>query len=145
MMKWQGVFPAATTQFAQDLSIDYTASQRVVDRLITDGVHGIVAMGTVGENNSILPDEKRKLLAAICEVAAGRVPVVAGVSELDTPRAAQYAKDAETIGADGLMLLPSMVYVPADDELEKHFPLCRGVNGLADNALQQPTRLPRQY
>ncbi|RJF85854.1 dihydrodipicolinate synthase family protein [Sphingomonas cavernae] len=120
-IEWQGVFPAATTQFKEDLSIDVAESQRVVDDLIKDGVDGIIAMGTVGENNSLLPEEKRTLLKAICEVVAGRVPVITGVSEYDGTRASEYARDAEAAGADGLMLLPAMVYVPTEAELVHHF------------------------
>lgn len=117
---WRGVFPAATTQFAEDRSIDLDATRRVVDNLVRDGVHGIIAMGTVGENNSLRAEEKREVLAAIVEVVAGRVPVITGVSELTTELAADYAEAAEQIGADGLMLLPAMVYVPSEAELEEH-------------------------
>ncbi len=118
---WRGVYPAATTQFAADLSIDVEASQRVLDALIRDGVHGIVLLGTCGENNSLEPEEKRTLLRAAVEVAAGRVPIVVGVSEMTTPRAARFARDAAAIGASGLMVLPAMVYVPTEAELETHF------------------------
>jgi len=118
---WHGVFPAVTTQFRQDLSIDVADTQRVVDNLVNDGVTGVIAMGTCGENNSLEPDEKRTLLAAIVEVVDGRVPVVTGVSEFTTPRAIAYARDAEKLGADGLMLLPAMVYVPKIAELVEHF------------------------
>lgn len=118
---WQGVYPAATTQFKPDLSIDVADTQRVVDNLIKDGVHGIIAMGTVGENNSLDGDEKRGLLRAVVEAVAGRVPVVTGVSEFDTRRAVAYAKDAQRAGADGLMVLPAMVYVPTAEELTMHF------------------------
>jgi 4-hydroxy-tetrahydrodipicolinate synthase len=120
-VNWRGVFPAVTTQFKEDLSIDFTETQRVVDDLIRDGVTGIIAMGTCGENNSLTADEKRTLLKAIVEVVKGRVPVVTGVSELTTPAAAAWARDAEAIGADGLMLLPAMVYVPKTEELVAHF------------------------
>jgi len=78
-------------------------------------------MGTCGENNSLTADEKRILLKAIVEVVAGRVPVITGVSELTTPLAIAWVKDAETLGADGLMLLPAMVYVPKVAELVAHF------------------------
>ena len=54
---WGGVFPAATTQFYEDMSVDLAATKAVVDGLIRDGVHGIIAMGTVGENNSLLAAE----------------------------------------------------------------------------------------
>lgn len=120
-MSWSGVFPAATTQFDADLHVDIDASQRVLDALVTDGVHGLVVLGTCGENNSLEPDEKRRLLKAATEVVAGRVPVIVGVSELTTRRAADFAKDAEKLGADALMVLPAMVYVPTEAELETHF------------------------
>jgi 1-pyrroline-4-hydroxy-2-carboxylate deaminase len=118
---WSGVFPAATTQFAPDLSVDYGATQKVQDALIADGVHGLIVLGTCGENNSLEPDEKRTVLKGAVEASAGRAPIVAGVSELTTARAIQFAKDAEKIGVDGLMALPAMVYVPTEDELVAHF------------------------
>jgi 4-hydroxy-tetrahydrodipicolinate synthase len=120
-VSWSGVFPAATTQFASDLSVDLDATQRVQDALITDGVHGLIVLGTCGENNSLEPEEKRAVLKGAVAASAGRVPIVAGVSELTTPRAVQFARDAEAIGVDGLMLLPAMVYVPTEAELVAHF------------------------
>jgi dihydrodipicolinate synthase/N-acetylneuraminate lyase len=119
-INWRGVFPAATTQFAEDLSLDLDATCRVVEALVRDGVHGLVAMGTVGENNSLLAAEKRQVLEAIIATVAGRIPVLTGVSELTTELAETYARDAARIGADGAMLLPAMVYVPAEAELEAH-------------------------
>jgi 4-hydroxy-tetrahydrodipicolinate synthase len=128
---WAGVFPAATTQFAPDLSVDIAETQRVQDALVRDGVHGLIVMGTVGENNSLLPDEKRDVLRAAVEAVSKRAPVIAGVAELDTNRAIAFARDAEKLGADGLMLLPAMVYVPAEEELVAHF-----------RAVAQATALP---
>lgn len=118
---WEGVYPAATTQFAEDLSVDFDATQRVQSALVDDGVTGLIILGTCGENNSLEPDEKRDVLQGAVEAVAGRVPVVAGVSELTTARAIQYAKDAEKLGADAIMLLPAMVYVPTPEELQAHF------------------------
>ena len=120
-VNWAGVFPAATTQFTSDLSIDFGATQKVQDALVRDGVHGLIIMGTVGENNSLLPEEKRDVLRAAAESVNKRVPIIAGVSELDTNRAIAFARDAEKLGADGLMLLPAMVYVPTEAELVAHF------------------------
>jgi dihydrodipicolinate synthase/N-acetylneuraminate lyase len=114
---WKGVFPAVTTQFNEDLSVDLPATQRVQDALVNDGVNGLIVVGTCGENNSLKADEKRTILKAAVEVVNGRVPVVTGVSELDTRRAVAYARDAEKLGADGLMVLPAMVYVPKPEEL----------------------------
>ncbi len=120
-VNWAGVFPAATTQFAPDMSIDLAATQKVQDALVRDGVHGLIAMGTVGENNSLEPDEKRDVLRASVEAVGKRAPVIAGVSEFDTKRAIAFARDAEKLGADGLMVLPAMVYVPTEQELVSHF------------------------
>ena len=120
-INWSGVFPAATTQFAPDLSVDDGATRKVQDALITDGVHGLIVLGTCGENNSLEPGEKRTVLEGAVEVSGGRVPIVSGVSEFTTSGAIQFAKDAEKIGVDGLMVLPAMVYVPTEDELVAHF------------------------
>jgi 4-hydroxy-tetrahydrodipicolinate synthase len=118
---WHGVYPAATTQFAADLSLDITACRRTLTALIADGVDGLVVLGTVGENNSLRPEEKRFALRAAVEAVGGRVPLVAGVSELTTDRAVEFARDAEKLGIDALMVLPAMVYVPTPEELYAHF------------------------
>lgn len=117
---WQGVYPAATTQFAADSSVDLDATQRVQTALVEDGVDGLVLLGTVGENNSLLPEEKRAVLRGAVEALGGKVPLITGVSELNTDRAVQYAKDAEAIGMTALMVLPAMVYVPTSEELFAH-------------------------
>jgi 1-pyrroline-4-hydroxy-2-carboxylate deaminase len=118
---WHGVYPAATTQFAADLSVDIDATQKVQTALVDDGVDGLVLLGTVGENNSLRAEEKRAVLRAAVEALGGRVPLITGVSELTTELAVQYAKDAEAIGVDALMVLPAMVYVPTAEELQAHF------------------------
>jgi 1-pyrroline-4-hydroxy-2-carboxylate deaminase len=128
---WRGVFPAATTQFRADLAVDVAATQRGLDALVRDGVNGLIVLGTCGENNSLDPDEKRTIVKASVEVAAHRAPVVVGVSELDTRRAVAFARDAEALGVDGLMVLPAMVYVPTPAELVAHF-----------RAVAQATSLP---
>jgi 4-hydroxy-tetrahydrodipicolinate synthase len=127
---WSGVFPAATTQFDTALEVDIPATQRVQKALLQDGVHGLVLMGTVGEGNSLSAEEKRRVLAAAVEVSEGRVPVIAGVSEFTTAAAARFARDAERIGAAGLMVLPAMVYVPTPAELEHHFRTVAAATGL---------------
>jgi 1-pyrroline-4-hydroxy-2-carboxylate deaminase len=118
---WSGVFPAATTQFDATGNVDLAATQAVQAALVRDGVHGLVLLGTVGENNSLSAEEKRAVLAAAVATVRGKVPLIAGVSEYTTAAAAAYARDAEHIGVDGLMVLPAMVYVPTADELEQHF------------------------
>ena len=127
---WTGVYPAATTQFADDGSIDMAATRRVLRALVDDGVDGLIILGTCGENNSLTAGEKRDILKAAVEAAGGRVPLITGVSEMTTQRAIDYAQDAERIGLDGLMLLPAMVYVPTPDELFTHFEMVANATSL---------------
>ena len=127
---WAGVFPAATTQFDADLQVDLPATQSVQLALVRDGVHGLVVLGTVGENNSLDAEEKRAVLRAAVEAVGGKVPIITGVSEFTTASAVAYARDAERIGVDGLMVLPAMVYVPNPAELEQHFRCVAQATGL---------------
>lgn len=127
---WTGVYPAATTQFAADGSVDIKETQKVLTALVDDGVSGLILLGTCGENNSLRPEEKRAVLKAAVEAVGGRVPLITGVSEFTTDRAVEYAQDAEKIGVDGLMVLPAMVYVPTAEELYVHFKTVADATGL---------------
>jgi 4-hydroxy-tetrahydrodipicolinate synthase len=119
--QWNGIFPAVTTQFNADESLNIPATQKLIERLIQGGVHGFIMLGTVGENCSLRADEKRKVLSAAKEVVNGRVPILSGVAEFTTADGAQYAKDAAKIGIDGLMALPGMVYKSDTRETLQHF------------------------
>jgi 1-pyrroline-4-hydroxy-2-carboxylate deaminase len=118
---WQGVFPAITTQLKKDQSIDFEATARHVEVLINSGVTGIIFLGSLGENQTMLPDEKRRLLAEMVKVVNGRVPVLSGVAESSTAEACRYARDVERHGADGLMLMPAMLYKGDPRETMTHF------------------------
>jgi 1-pyrroline-4-hydroxy-2-carboxylate deaminase len=118
---WRGVFPAVTTQFREDFSLDLPATQKVIDGLIRDGVSGLIICGTVGEGTSLAAEEKRQVLAAAVEAAARRVPVVAGVAEYTTAMACDLARDCRRIGLDGLMVMPAMVYSAKPAETVAHF------------------------
>ena len=72
---WSGVFPAVTTQFREDLSLDVDATARVMENLIRDGVSGLIVCGTVGENCSLSKSEKIAVMEAGRAVARGRIPV----------------------------------------------------------------------
>jgi 4-hydroxy-tetrahydrodipicolinate synthase len=127
---WRGVFPAVTTQFRADFSLDLEATQRVIGAIVRDGVDGLIVCGTVGEGTSLSAEEKRRVLAAAKEVAGGRIPVIAGVAEYTTELAAALARDVEKLGLDGLMVLPAMVYGGKPRELLAHFRTVAGASGL---------------
>lgn len=118
---WRGVFPAAVTLFKDDQSIDLPATLAHVERLLASGIHGLIMLGTVGENCSIEAGEKRELLRAVVEHVRKRVPVLTGVAEYTTTLACRMAADAARIGLDGLMVLPAMVYKGDSRETLAHF------------------------
>jgi dihydrodipicolinate synthase/N-acetylneuraminate lyase len=118
---WRGVFPAVCTQFHQDQSLNVPATLAHIDAMLAAGVHGLVMMGTVGENCSLEPAEKRELLKATVEHVRKRVPVLVGVAEYTTAMACRWSADAAKLGADGLMVLPAMVYKSDPRETMAHF------------------------
>lgn len=129
-VKWQGVFPAATTQFRADQAVDVEATAAHLRRLVDAGVHGLVVLGTLGEATVLEAGEKRDVLAAAVDAADGRVPVLAGVAETSTAAACRFAGDAEAAGADGLMVLPALVYAADARESEAHFRAVARASGL---------------
>ena len=118
---WHGVYPAVTTQFHADGGLDLPATLAHIDRLLGAGMHGLIMLGTVGENCSLEYAEKLEILRATVDRAGGRVPVLSGVAEYTTRLACRFANDAEKIGVDGLMVLPAMVYKSDPRETIAHF------------------------
>jgi 4-hydroxy-tetrahydrodipicolinate synthase len=118
---WRGVYPAVTTLFHPDESLDMPATLAHITRLLRSGAHGLVMLGTVGENCSLSASEKREVLRAAVAHVGGRVPVLSGVAEYTTREACQFAADAQKLGVDGLMVLPAMVYKGDARETMAHF------------------------
>ncbi len=118
---WSGVYPALTTQFHPDESLDLEGTLAHLEALIDAGIHGVIVLGTVGENCSLAPEEKRDLLGAAADHIAGRIPLLTGVAEYTTPLACDFARDAHAAGVDGLMVLPAMVYKSDPRETIHHF------------------------
>jgi len=120
-MKWHGVFPAITTPFHPDLSVDEAFLARHVDWLVQNGCSGIVALGSLGEGATLTTAEKARVLEICRDAIGGRVPLVAGISGLGTAEAVDLARSAQAKGADGLMVLPPYVYKGDWRETEAHF------------------------
>jgi dihydrodipicolinate synthase/N-acetylneuraminate lyase len=120
-VEWNGVFPAVTTQFRADYSLDLDATRKVIEGLLRDGVSGLIIAGTVGENCSLSNAERISLLEAAVDAVKGRVPVLAGIAEYTTPLAAEMAKEAQRVGVDGAMVMPALVYSCKPHETKAHF------------------------
>jgi 1-pyrroline-4-hydroxy-2-carboxylate deaminase len=118
---WRGVFPALTTQFRDDQSLDLDGTARHLEGMIAAGIHGVVLLGTVGENTALEYQEKLTVVREMFGVVRGRIPVLSGVAEYTTALASRYAHDVEKLGIDGLMVLPGMVYKSDERETITHF------------------------
>ncbi len=118
---WSGVFPAVTTPFHQDLSIDYTALEKHLEVLLDSGVTGFVMHGSLGENLALTWDEKFEILKLAKKVANGKIQVLSGVAECATKQAVEYTQKCEAMGIDGIMLMPAMVYRADRDESLAHY------------------------
>src|SRR5260370_22911217 len=127
---WSGVFPAATTEFEPDGSLALEATARHLETLIGAGIHGVVMLGTVGENTSLEWEEKLEGIRIALETADGRIPVLTGVAEYTTAKACRFAREAERIGVNGLMVLPAMVYKSDARETMLHFRTVARTTGL---------------
>lgn len=127
---WSGVFPAITTQLKRDQSLDLEATACHADALIKSGVSGLVFLGSLGENQALLPEEKRRVLEAMVSAVSGRVPVLSGVAESSTASACAYVRDLEKLGADGFMLMPPMLYKGDPRETMEHFRKTAAATGL---------------
>ncbi|PYK97892.1 MAG: dihydrodipicolinate synthase family protein [Verrucomicrobia bacterium] len=127
---WHGVFPAITTQMKKDGALDLDSTARHADVLIQSGVAGIIFLGSLGENQALTPDEKRRVIEAMVKAVNRRVPVLSGVAESSTAEACRYARDGERLGLDGFMLMPAMLYKGDPRETLAHFRTTAKATGL---------------
>ncbi|MBS1705284.1 MAG: dihydrodipicolinate synthase family protein [Armatimonadetes bacterium] len=127
---WKGVFPAATTQFRADLSLDLEATARHLNVMIESGVTGLVMLGSLGENVALTFEEKREVLRTALSVSNGRVPVLSGVAELSPVAAADWVREVENLGCQGAMVMPSMAFRPDRQETLAHYRTVAQATGL---------------
>ena len=120
MMRWEGVMPAVTTPFREDLSVDHDFLERHAAWLVEHGSSGIVALGSLGEGATLELDEKIAVLKTCVRATQVIAPVIAAVSALSTAAAVRMAREAESCGCQGLMILPPYVYVSDWREMKAH-------------------------
>ena len=120
-MNWKGVFPAVTTKFHADGSLDMNLFFKNLDSQLAAGVHGIILGGTLGESSVLSQEEKITLTRETVNYVNGRVPVVLNIAEGATQDALFWAKKAEELGASGLMILPPMRYGADAREVVAYF------------------------
>ncbi len=130
MAHWKGVFPAVTTKLRQDGSVDLDATQKSIDRLIVNGVSGVIVLPMLGENASLQPQEREAVVRTGKEAAAGRVPLLSGLAEISTENATAAARKYQGFGAEGLMVFPSLGYKTDPRETAEWYKAIAGASDL---------------
>jgi 4-hydroxy-tetrahydrodipicolinate synthase len=118
----RGTYTVLVTPFTADgAAVDVTALQRLVDWQIAEGIHGLIPLGSTGEFLSVSRDERQQIVETCVSAAAGRVPVLVGTGAEATFDAVALSREAEVMGADGVMVIPPFYSTPTEDELFEHY------------------------
>jgi len=128
---WRGVFPAITTPFRPDHSVDHDALARHVTWMIDSGSNAIVPLGSLGEAATLTFDEKVEILRVCCDAAKGRAPIIAGIAGLATGELAVEDEGEARIGCGGVMALPAYVYFSDWPETRAHYSAIIGATSLS--------------
>lgn len=116
-----GVVPPVCTPLTPERELDVPSLERLAAFLIENGAHGLFVTGSTGEV-AYLPDETRyRVLEVVAGVAAGQVPVLAGVIDTTTPRVIEHAKAAKAAGADSLVATAPFYAPTSPVEFYGHF------------------------
>jgi len=118
---WTGVYPAVTSKFTKTGKLDLEAFTRSIGLQMDAGVDGIIIGGSLGESSTITHDERIVMLAAVLDTFKNHIPILINIAEGSTKSAIDLAQRAEVSGADGLMVLPPMMYKPTEAEVIEYF------------------------
>ena len=120
--QFRGSYTVTITPFTEDgRKIDIAAWKRFVDWQIKVGVPGIIILGTTGEFLTVTDDERRLFVETTVKHVKGRMDVLVGTMNAYTPNAVRYSREAEELGADGLMIIPPYYYTPTEDEIFAYY------------------------
>ena len=121
MKRFSGVYTALITPFTKYGLVDDKAFEKIIEFQIAQGVYGLVPVGTTGESPTLSHAEHDRVIKMTVDIAAGRVPVIAGTGSNATSEAVQLSKHAESAGVDALLLVNPYYNKPTQKGLYLHF------------------------
>ena len=122
MKNFNGTFTVMITPFSGDgLKINFNALEKFVDWQIRQGIHGLIGLGSTGEFLSLNEEERYNVSKRIIDRTDGKVPVLIGTGAENTWDVIRYSREAELLGADGVMIIPPFYSTPTENELFNHF------------------------
>lgn len=144
--RFTGVIPPVITPLTADRELDLASFERNVNRMIDAGVHGLFVLGSSGETVFLTNAQRREVLDAAVRIAAGRVPVLAGVIEMQTNRVLEQIRMAEEVGADAVVATAPFYALGGTAQIERHFRVLAAATELPVYAYDIPvcvhTKLP---
>ncbi|MEI6039318.1 MAG: dihydrodipicolinate synthase family protein [Actinomycetes bacterium] len=126
---FSGSYSVLVTPFTEGgAKVDVPALKSFLDWQIESGVPGVIMLGTTGEFLALTDDERRTVVETTVKHINKRIPVLVGTMNAYTPNAVRYSKEAQELGADGLMILPPYYYTPTHDEVFNYYKaICEAV------------------
>lgn len=130
MTRFRGTFTVMITPFDDDGALDFGRLAAFTDWQVTQGIHGLIPLGSTGEFLSLTAEETRAVASCVVDTVAGRVPVLIGAGAERTEDAMELARVARDIGADGTMIIPPYYSTPTEAELIRHYERIAGATDL---------------
>jgi len=121
MTQFRGAYTALVTPMKESGEVDYDGFRRLIQFQITEGIDGIVPLGTTGENPTLDETEEEKLIEIAVKEAAGKIKVIVGAGSNDTRHMVKYTERAKKMGADGALVVTPYYNKPNDDGMLSHF------------------------
>ncbi|MCA0425268.1 MAG: dihydrodipicolinate synthase family protein [Proteobacteria bacterium] len=119
--RFRGTYTVMITPHDANQRVDLGAVARLTEWQIQQGIHGLIPLGSTGEFLSLSQDERDGVAETVIGTAKGRVPVLIGTGAEDTREALRLSREAERMGADGVMVIPPFYSTPTPDELYQHY------------------------
>ena len=116
-----GAGVALITPFNEDMSVDYSALQRLVEDQISGGTDYLVVLGTTGETPALSDDEKKEIVRFVIEKNAGRLKIVAGIGSNNTLALVQSIQNTNFDGVDAILSVTPYYNKPTQEGLFQHF------------------------
>ena len=135
----RGVYSPTITAFENDETLSLSGTRAFVRFLLTQGVDGLVPLGSSGEPLALAMNERKAVLDAVVEETNGQVPIIAGIVEYSTRAAIELGSYARSSGCNGLMVMPPYGFHPPRRDVFDHFRRVREAVGLPVMLYNVPT------
>ncbi len=120
-MNIKGAITALATPMKMDGSLDFSSLEKLIEFQISEGINGLVAVGTTGESATVDVEEHLEIISFFIKISNNRVPIIAGTGANSTKEAIELTREAKDLGADAALLVSPYYNKPTQEGLFRHF------------------------